>query len=176
MCGRRDADEKQGLRAGGHKRPLDEKGAHDSTRLAFQGPGGGAIEGPPLLGRVSAGSAHGGLEYYRCSLVHAACAPSKRQEEYCFATGLRVCAELWNLSCTFRVRGESVHGAANAMLHDRHGKSLHGGGNYWRILRAAATAAKWHNSARLAICFVTASVLMACNVVSYDALVMCRIS
>ncbi|KAK9904983.1 hypothetical protein WJX75_007021 [Coccomyxa subellipsoidea] len=91
-----------------HKRPLDDTRARDGSKLAFQGPGGGAIEGPPLLGRVSAGSAHGGLEYYR-------------------------------------VRGESVHGAANAMLHDRHGKSVHGGGNYWRILRAAATAAKWHN-------------------------------
>lgn len=32
---------------------------------ALEAPGGGAIEGPQLLGRVSAGSAHGGLEYYR---------------------------------------------------------------------------------------------------------------
>lgn len=38
-----------------------------------------------------------------------------------------------------------MHGAANAMLHDRHGRSVHGGRNYWRILRAAATAAKWHS-------------------------------
>ncbi|BDA49651.1 probable calcium-dependent protein kinase 17 at N-terminal half [Coccomyxa sp. Obi] len=91
-----------------HKRPLDSTRARDSTHAAFQGPGGGAIEGPPLLGRISAGSAHGGLEYYRA-------------------------------------RGESVHGAANAMLHDRHGRSVHGGRNYWRILRAAATAAKWHS-------------------------------
>jgi hypothetical protein len=57
-----------------------------------------------------------------------------------------------------------VHGAANAMLHDRHGKSVHGGGNYWRILRAAATAAKWHNRARLPASFMTASIAMACNV------------
>ena len=48
-----------------HKRPLDSIRAQDSSHSTFQGPGGGAIEGPPLLGRVSAGSAHGGLEYYR---------------------------------------------------------------------------------------------------------------
>ena len=48
-----------------HKRPLDSTRAWGSSYTAFQGPGGGAIEGPPLLGRVSAGSAHGGLEYYR---------------------------------------------------------------------------------------------------------------
>ena len=40
------------------------------------GPGGGAIEGPPLLGRGSAGSAHGGLEYYRRAAVPAG--PSRR--------------------------------------------------------------------------------------------------
>ncbi len=40
-----------------------EREAAAAARRA--GPGGGAIEGPRLLGRVSAGSAHGGLEYYR---------------------------------------------------------------------------------------------------------------
>lgn len=45
-----------------------------------------------------------------------------------------------------RARGESVHGGASALLHDQRGGSMHGGRTYWRILRAAATAAKWHSS------------------------------
>ena len=49
---------------GSHKRPF-EAGAAEAGSAALRGPGGGAIEGPPLLGRISAGSAHGGLEYYR---------------------------------------------------------------------------------------------------------------
>lgn len=80
MCERRDWDKQKVLAS--HKRPLDDTRARDGSRLAFQGPGGGAIEGPPLLGRVSAGSAHGGLEYYRCS-YDAHCTSlslSKRQE------------------------------------------------------------------------------------------------
>ena len=39
-----------------------------------------------------------------------------------------------------------MHGGASALLHDQRGGSVHGGRTYWRILRAAATAAKWHNS------------------------------
>ncbi|CAL5220717.1 g2773 [Coccomyxa viridis] len=92
---------------GSHKRPFEAGDKRDDTP-ALRGPGGGAIEGPPLLGRISAGSAHGGLEYYRS-------------------------------------RGESVHGGASALLHDQRGGSVHGGRTYWRILRAAATAAKWHS-------------------------------
>ena len=54
------------------KRQLSwEPGTEDGEGLAFSGPGGGAIEGPPLLGRASAGSAHGGLEYYRCGTPRA---------------------------------------------------------------------------------------------------------
>ena len=49
---------------GSHKRPF-EAGDARADSCALRGPGGGAIEGPPLLGRTSAGSAHGGLEYYR---------------------------------------------------------------------------------------------------------------
>ena len=49
---------------GSHKRPF-EAGGTRADNSALRGPGGGAIEGPPLLGRISAGSAHGGLEYYR---------------------------------------------------------------------------------------------------------------
>lgn len=51
-----------------------------------------------------------------------------------------------------RARGESVHGGANAMMQDRRGRSVHGGKNYWRILRAAATAAKWHNREPILAC------------------------
>ena len=56
---RRDAQKQ-----GSHKRPF-EAGDNSADSCALRGPGGGAIEGPPLLGRISAGSAHGGLEYYR---------------------------------------------------------------------------------------------------------------
>ena len=38
-----------------------------------------------------------------------------------------------------------MHGGASALLHDKRGGSVHGGRTYWRVLRAAATAAKWHN-------------------------------
>ena len=65
----RDDQEMGNARPSPAKRPLSwEPGSADGEGLAFQGPGGGAIEGPPLLGRASAGSAHGGLEYYRCGL------------------------------------------------------------------------------------------------------------
>ncbi|KAK9840536.1 hypothetical protein WJX81_000242 [Elliptochloris bilobata] len=60
------------------------------------GPGGGAIEGPRLLGRVSAG-----------------------------------------------VRGESVHGGADALSAGALAGSVHGARSYWRIMRAAAAAAKF---------------------------------
>ncbi|CAK0783368.1 hypothetical protein CVIRNUC_006567 [Coccomyxa viridis] len=98
---------KEGHQQGSHKRPFDG-GSTGGNSSSLRGPGGGAIEGPPLLGRISAGSAHGGLEYYRS-------------------------------------RGESVHGGASVLLHDRRGGSMHGGRTYWRILRAAATAAKWQH-------------------------------
>lgn len=78
----RDLDNEERPQAS-HKRPLERAPARVSPRLAFQGPGGGAIEGPPLLGRVSAGSAHGGLEYYRYCEEHLhaanACPSSKRR-------------------------------------------------------------------------------------------------
>lgn len=38
-----------------------------------------------------------------------------------------------------------MHGGASALLHDKRAGSVHGGRTYWRVLRAAATAAKWHN-------------------------------
>ena len=45
--------------------------------MARAGPGGGAIEGPPLLNRKSAGSAHGGLEYFKCG-CNSACSSTLR--------------------------------------------------------------------------------------------------
>jgi hypothetical protein len=53
--------------------------------------------------------------------------------------------ECCDSKCWHRSRGESVHGGASALLHDKRGGSVHGGRTYWRVLRAAATAAKWHN-------------------------------
>lgn len=44
-----------------------------------------------------------------------------------------------------RSRGESVHRGTAALMAARRGGSVHGGANYWRIMRAAATAAKWNN-------------------------------
>lgn len=71
----RDDQEMGDARPSPAKRQLSwEPGSEVGEGLAFQGPGGGAIEGPPLLGRASAGSAHGGLEYYRCRLGECAAA------------------------------------------------------------------------------------------------------
>ena len=64
VCSRQYRKKKEGYQQASHKRSLDGGSTRgDSSNL--RGPGGGAIEGPPLLGRISAGSAHGGLEYYR---------------------------------------------------------------------------------------------------------------
>lgn len=64
LAGRKQVNSKDAKRQCSHKRPL-EAGSSKEDSSALRGPGGGAIEGPPLLGRISAGSAHGGLEYYR---------------------------------------------------------------------------------------------------------------
>ena len=64
VCCRRQRTGKEGHQQTSHKRPLDGGGTGGASSN-LRGPGGGAIEGPPLLGRISAGSAHGGLEYYR---------------------------------------------------------------------------------------------------------------
>ena len=41
-----------------------------------------------------------------------------------------------------------MHRGTAALMAGRRGESVHGGGNYWRIMRAAATAAKWNNRER----------------------------
>ena len=45
-----------------------------------------------------------------------------------------------------------MHGGASALLHDKRGGSVHGGRTYWRILRAAASAAKWQHSETCTLC------------------------
>ena len=62
---RQDTKGKEIQRQSSHKRPFTAADSKGEESYTLRGPGGGAIEGPPLLGRVSAGSAHGGLEYYR---------------------------------------------------------------------------------------------------------------
>ena len=80
----------------------------EASMCLHQGPGGGAVEGPPLLDRLS-GSAHGGLEY-------------------------------------FKARGESAHGGQVYLTNEYRSESVHGGGNHWRIMRAAAAASAWRSS------------------------------
>ena len=61
----------------------------------------------------------------------------------CRCTSLRqAIAEVW---CCGRARGESVHGGTDALLAG----SVHGDRSYWRIMRAAAAAAKFRNRASL---------------------------
>ena len=47
----------------------------------------------------------------------------------------------------FRARGESVHGGADALAAGVLTGSMHGARSYWRIMRAAAAAAKLRNRA-----------------------------
>ncbi len=65
---RQDTKGKEIQRQSSQKRPFAAADSKGNETYTLRGPGGGAIEGPPLLGRVSAGSAHGGLEYYRCHI------------------------------------------------------------------------------------------------------------
>ena len=137
----RDQGKPASPRLGHLKRPLSPVPAHeDGGGLAFRGPGGGAIEGPPLLGRMSAGSAHGGLQYYRCALGVSAIAHG---ELHCLLHWFGTKGDRGGI--LHSSRGESVHGGANALMAGRRSGSAHGGSNYWRIMRAAATAAKWRN-------------------------------
>lgn len=48
----------------------------------------------------------------------------------------------------YRARGDSVHKGQSYLAHESKSESVHGGGNYWAIMRAAAAAARWNAGAR----------------------------